>query len=174
MSEEKVIRINKVLRELNISLERAVDYLKDKGIVVESNPNTKISEAEFNILQNQFAGDKGNKEASKEVGEEKRKEKEALRIEREKEIEDKRKHDEERLKSQEVIKAKGNIAGPVHIGNIDLSPKKAVVAPAPTPAPVVEKTETPVAKIPQEKPILKEVAQKETIQEKVVSDKKRG
>ena len=32
MSEERVIRINKVLRELNISLERAVDYLKDKGI----------------------------------------------------------------------------------------------------------------------------------------------
>ena len=75
MSEERVIRINKVLRELNISLERAVDYLKDKGIAIESNPNAKISEAEFGILQNQFAGDKGNKEASKEVGEEKRKEK---------------------------------------------------------------------------------------------------
>ncbi len=28
MSEERIIRINKVLRELNISLERAVDYLK--------------------------------------------------------------------------------------------------------------------------------------------------
>ena len=86
MSDERVIRINKVLRELNISLERAVDYLKDKGISIESNPNAKISDAEFSILQNQFAGDKGNKEASKEVGEEKRKEKEALRIEREKEL----------------------------------------------------------------------------------------
>ena len=181
MSEEKVIRINKVLRELNISLERAVDYLKDKGIVVESNPNTKISEAEFNILQNQFAGDKGNKEASKEVGEEKRKEKEALRIEREKEIEDKRKHDEERIKSQEVIKAKGNLSGPVHVGKIDLNPKKAVVT-SPPPSTVVEKVETQVAKIPQEKPIQKEAAQKElveketvqkeTVQEKAVTDKK--
>jgi translation initiation factor IF-2 len=186
MSEEKVIRINKVLRELNISLERAVDYLKDKGVVVESNPNTKISEAEFNILQNQFAGDKGNKEASKEVGEEKRKEKEALRIEREKEIEDKRKHDEERLKNQEVIKAKGNLSGPVHVGNIDLNPKKVVATPPPA-APVVEKTETPVAKIPQEKPlqnepvqkepvqkevVQKEVIEKEPIQEKVIVDKK--
>ena len=139
MSEEKVIRINKVLREFNISLERAVDYLKDKGISVDSNPNTKISEIEYNILQNQFAGDKGNKEASKEVGEEKRKEKEALRIEREKEIEDKRKHDEERLKSQEVIKAKGNISGPVLVGKIDLNPKKAVVTPPPTSEPIFEK-----------------------------------
>ena len=181
MSEEKVIRINKVLRELNISLERAVDYLKDKGIAIEANPNTKISDAEFNILQNQFAGDKGNKEASKEVGEEKRKEKEALRVEREKEIEDKRKHDEERLKSQEVIKAKGNLTGPVHVGNIDLNPKKAVVTPPPAP-PVVEKVETPAATIPLEKPIQKEpiqkepvqkeAIQKEPVQEKVVADKK--
>ncbi|WP_310559517.1 translation initiation factor IF-2 [Flavobacterium sp.] len=175
MSEEKVIRINKVLRELNISLERAVDYLKDKGIVVESNPNTKISEAEFNILQNQFAGDKGNKEASKEVGEEKRKEKEALRIEREKEIEDKRKHDEERLKNQEVIKAKGTISGPVHIGNIDLNPKKTATTPLPTSEPSVEKIETPVAKISEEKPNLKEATKKdslpkEPLSEKIISD----
>lgn len=169
MSEEKVIRINKVLRELNISLERAVDYLKDKGIVVESNPNTKISEAEFNILQNQFAGDKGNKEASKEVGEEKRKEKEALRIEREKEIEDKRKLDEERLKNQEVIKAKGNITGPVHIGKIDLNPKKSVATPSPK---IVEKTEIPVTKIPQKKPAQEEIVPKKPVQEKIVSDKK--
>ena len=75
MSEDRIIRINKVLRELNISLERAVDYLKDKGIAIDANPNAKISEKEFSILQNQFAGDKGNKEASKEVSEEKRKEK---------------------------------------------------------------------------------------------------
>lgn len=91
MSEERNIRINKVLRELNISLERAVDHLKDKGISIESNPNAKISDKEFDILQSQFAGDKGNKEASKGVSEEIKKEKEALRLEREKEIEEKRK-----------------------------------------------------------------------------------
>jgi translation initiation factor IF-2 len=125
MSEDRIIRINKVLRELNISLERAVDYLKDKGIAIDSNPNAKISEKEFTILQNQFAGDKGNKEASKEVTEEKRKEKEALRIEREKEIEDKRKLDEERQKQQqEVIKARGTVSGPKQVGTLDLNPKK--------------------------------------------------
>ena len=121
MSEERVIRINKVLRELNISLERAVDYLKDKGIAIDANPNAKISEREFGILQSQFAGDKGNKEASKEVSEEKRKEKEALRIQREQEIEDKRKQEEQR---QEVIKAKAIVTGPVQVGKIELNPKK--------------------------------------------------
>ncbi len=138
MSEDRIIRINKVLRELNISLERAVDYLKDKGIAIDANPNAKISEKEFSILQNQFAGDKGNKEASKEVSEEKRKEKEALRIEREKEIEDKRKFDEERQKQQqEVIKARGTVSGPKQVGVLDLNPKKEEPA-APKAAPVSE------------------------------------
>ena len=150
MSEEKVIRINKVLRELNISLERAVDYLKDKGIVIESNPNTKISDDVYHVLCGQFAGDKGNKEASKEVGEEKRKEKEALRIEREKEIEDKRKQDEERLKSQEVIKARATVSEPVHVGSIDLNPKKT------TPVPSAEKP------LPKETLKGKEVSEKKS------------
>ena len=158
MSEEKVIRINKVLRELNISLERAVDYLKDKGIVVESNPNTKISDDVYHVLCGQFAGDKGNKEASKEVGEEKRKEKEALRVEREKEIEDKRKQDDERLKSQEVIKARATVTGPVHVGSIDLNPKKTVS----TPSVDFEKKE-----VSAEKPL-----PKGSLKEKAVSDKK--
>ncbi|WP_310555727.1 translation initiation factor IF-2 [Flavobacterium sp.] len=124
---EGTIRINKVLREFNISLERAVDYLKDKGHVIESNPNTKISDEVYNVLSNQFAGDKGNKDASKEVGEEKRKEKEALRVEREYEIEEKRKVDEERQR-QEVIRAKAtNVTGPKQVGMIDLSPKPAAI-----------------------------------------------
>ncbi len=149
MSEERVIRINKVLREFNISLERAVDYLNDKGIAIDANPNAKISDVEYGILQKQFAGDKGNKEASKEVSEEKRKEKEALRLEREREIEEKRKHDEEKVRQQEVIKAKATLTGPKTVGSIDLEKKKPdpVEAPAAaTPAP-----EEPAAK-PESKP----------------------
>ena len=122
------IRINKVLRELNISLERAVDYLKDKGIVIEASPNTKVSDDVYSILCGQFAGDKGNKEASKGVSEEIRKEKEALRIEREKEIEVKRKLDEERQQQQELIKAKAVVTGPKQVGKIELEPKAPIQA----------------------------------------------
>lgn len=123
MSEERTIRINKVLREFNISLDRAVDFLKEKGIGIDSNPNAKISDKEYSILQGQFAGDKGNKEASMELGEEKRKEKEALRLEREREIEDKKRQDEERQR-QEVIRAKASVTGPKQVGTIDLNPQK--------------------------------------------------
>lgn len=52
---EKNIRINKVLRELNISLERAIDFFKEKGIVVESSPNAKINQKEYEILAYEFS-----------------------------------------------------------------------------------------------------------------------
>ncbi|MHC0440162.1 translation initiation factor IF-2 [Flavobacterium sp. 3-210] len=173
MSEERVIRINKVLRELNISLERAVDYLKDKGIAIDANPNAKISDSEFNILQSQFAGDKGNKEASKEVGEEKRKEKEALRVEREKEIEDKRRQDEERQKQQEIIKARAVVSGPVQVGKIDLNPKKPTVS---TPVEEPVKASEPKAVVTPaqpEKPVEKEIVQPEQAVAPVVSEEKK-
>lgn len=143
MSEERVIRINKVLRELNISLDRAVDYLKDKGHNIDASPNAKISNEEYNALFNQFSADKGKKAASLEVSEEKRKEKEALRIERE--AEEKRKADEEKQR-QEVIKAKASLSGPVAVGKIDLNPKKADT-PSDTPAAKQEpvKQEAPAA-----------------------------
>jgi translation initiation factor IF-2 len=161
MSEERVIRINKVLREFNISLERAVDYLKDKGIAIDANPNAKISDSEFNILQNQFAGDKGKKEASIEVSEEKRKEKEALRLERDKEIEDKRKIDEERQKQNEVIKAKANVVGLKKVGSIDLNPKKTV----PVEKPVVRELEVVAPASVVEKPKSEPVVEKQEVKE---------
>jgi translation initiation factor IF-2 len=133
MSEERAIRINKVLRELNISLDRAVEFLKDKGHTIEASPNAKISGEEYNALYGQFSADKGNKAASLEVSEEKRKEKEALRIEREREIEEKRKQEEDRQR-QEVIKARATLSGPVSVGKIDLNAKKAEPAPDVVPA----------------------------------------
>ena len=123
MSEERVIRISKVLKEFNISLDRAVDTLKEKGHTIEHSPNAKVSQLEFDVLCNIFSADKGNKVASKEVGEEKKKEKEALKREIEKELEVKRIAEEERQK-QEIIKAKTAVIAPVSLGKIDLNPKK--------------------------------------------------
>ena len=153
------IRINKVLRELNISLERAVDYLKDKGITIEASPNTKVSDDVYNILCGQFAGDKGNKEASKGVSEEIKKEKEALRVEREKEIEDKRKLDEARIQQQELIKARTVVAAPKQVGKIDLAPKTTSSPAVQAPKPIQETNQ-----IQEAKPIVankKETASKE-------------
>jgi len=84
-------RLNKVLRELNISIDRAVDFLESKGIEIEKRPTTKISEEVYQVLSDEFQTDATKKMASQEVSEAKLKEKEALREQREKELEEKQK-----------------------------------------------------------------------------------
>ena len=84
------LRLNKILRELNISLDRAVEHLSKKGFEIEARPTTKISDEVYKVLLDEFQTDKSKKVASREVGEEKRKEKEALRIALEQEQEEKR------------------------------------------------------------------------------------
>ena len=64
MSDTELIRINKVLKELNIGLDNAVDYLSTKGIVIERNPNVKINTEAYQILLGQFSFDKKLKEES--------------------------------------------------------------------------------------------------------------
>lgn len=118
MAEGKTIRINKVLREFNISLDRAVEFLGSKGYVVEARPTTKISDEEYQVLLTEFQTDKSKKVEAKEVGEEKRKEKEELRQEFEKEPEVKPEP------VQEVVKAEAKLSGPKMLGKIDLEPKK--------------------------------------------------
>src|SRR5690606_34881212 len=128
MSEKKPTRLNVILREFNISVDRAVEYMKEKRNEIESSPNTKIPGDVYSILFNEFASDKDRKEASIEVGEEKRKEKEALKLEREKEEQQKKL--EEEAKKLEVIRAKATIAGPKRVGSIDLdNPKKEIEEP---------------------------------------------
>ncbi len=118
MAEGKTIRINKVLREFNISLDRAVEFLGAKGYVVEARPTTKISDEEYQILLAEFQTDKSKKVEAKEVGEEKRKEKEELRQEFEKE------HEEKDVAHSEIVKAESKLSGPKMLGKIDLEPKK--------------------------------------------------
>jgi hypothetical protein len=50
MNSEKIIRINKVLRELNISLERGIAILKSGGFEIEASPNAKISGEQYQFL----------------------------------------------------------------------------------------------------------------------------
>ncbi len=61
------IRLSKVLKELNISIDRAVDFLEAKGKTVEKNPNSKIDLPTYDILVNEFRSDAKQKQASGEV-----------------------------------------------------------------------------------------------------------
>ena len=124
MAEAKTTRLNKVLREFNISLDRAVEYLTSKGYEIDARPTTKISGEIYEVLSDEFQTDKSKKVASKEVGEERKKEKEELR----KEIEEKRKAEE--VKKEEVSTSRAKLAGPKTVGKIDLDKKPGAQTPA--------------------------------------------
>jgi translation initiation factor IF-2 len=169
MSEGKTTRLNKVLRDLNISLDRAVEYLADKGHEIESRPTTKISGEVYQVLLDGFQTDASKKAASKEVGVEKRKEKEAIRAALEAKQEEKRAED---AKKEEVLKAKAQKLEVKTVGKIDIdnlgkrAPKKEVVVTPEIPEvaaiPEVKAVEAPkdVAKAPVAKaPVVKEAAE---------------
>ena len=117
MAEFSTIRLNVVLRELNISLDRAVEFLAQQNIEIEGRPTSKISKDIYQILLDEFETDKSKKDASHEISEVKRKEKESLRILQEKKEQERL---EQLQKRQEIIKAKALITKPVTKGKIDL------------------------------------------------------
>ena len=161
MAEAKTMRLNKVLREFNISLDRAVEFLNSKGHDIEARPTTKISPEVYQVLSDEFETDKSKKVESKEVGEEKRKEKEELRLAREKEQEEKRKAEEkketERRKDEETVSSRAKLAGPKKVGKIDLDKKpekkaeKEEEKPAPAQPEQPEEAKKPEAEKPEAK-----------------------
>ncbi len=169
MAEVKNMRLNKVLRELNISLDRAVDFLKEKGYDVEARPTAKISAEVYEVLSDQFQTDANKKVASKEAAQEKQKEKEAIRQAREEEIEEKR---QDRAPEKEVIRAKTNLQGPKQVGKIDLD-RAGKPAEAPKPEKVEKVEEKPVEEAkPVEKPKAEEPVAKKEEPAKPVEEKK--
>ena len=124
MSETRTMRLNKVLRELNISLDRAVEYLAKNNYQIEARPTTKISNEIYEVLKDGFETDANKKAASKEVSEEKRKEKEAIRLELEAKIEKRRIEEEEK---EEVLKAKAEKLAIKKVGKIDIATQKPFV-----------------------------------------------
>lgn len=165
MSEQPSIRLNKVLRELNISLDRVVEFLAQKNIEVEARPTTKITSEVYNVLLDEFETDKSKKDASHEVGEVKRKEKENLRIIQEQK-------EQERLDliaKKEALKTnRVALEKPKSLGKIDLEAlkKPAVVKPKEEVAPVEPEPEVAPEVAPEAVEVVEPVAEPVVQEEK--------
>lgn len=48
------IRLNKVTRDLNVGITTAVEFLQKKGFAVEANPNTRITDEQYELLEKEF------------------------------------------------------------------------------------------------------------------------
>ena len=140
------IRLNKAVKEFNISMTRLVEFLQSKGIVVESNPNAQLEESAYSALEAEFAKDGEQRKASHEVV--------MIKVPEEKlEIEPSK---------PEVIRAKTSLRPETKIlGKIDLDPKKPEVPAAKEPEPEVKEepvvAPTPVTPEKQEFKVLDKI-----------------
>ena len=56
------IKLTKVVKDLNVGLSTAVEFLHKKGFSdVEVNPNARISEEQYDLLNKEFNKDKSQK-----------------------------------------------------------------------------------------------------------------
>ena len=124
MTDKPSVRINKVLRELNISLDRVTEFLTKKKINIDIRPTSKITNEVYQILLDEFEGDKSDRVASDEISEVKRKEKEEkenLRIAAE---ENNPFQKEKFAETEKIDFFRSPINKPKMVGKIDLDKKE--------------------------------------------------
>ncbi len=139
------VRLNKVLSELNIGLQTAVDFLKNKKelgeVKEEMTTNTKISDEQYQALVGAFSGDKAVKTQAEMIFAKKAKEKKADKAE------EKITKGEELLEQRQQFKPLGKI----DLDNIGKKSKTDESEPAPVAAAVSQTTEPPVVEVQEEK-----------------------
>ena len=160
------IRLSKVLKELNIGKDRAIQTLTAKGFVVEDNPNTKISDEQYHILLGEFEQDRSRKEKSEQVSLSVREEKETLRAEKEA-----IKHKDEVAAPAPAVEPEKPVAAPEPEPVVEVPAPAPTPAPEPTPEPTPAPVEEPVA-APAKEPVSKEEVAPETAPAKEPEAKK--
>ncbi len=129
------VRLNKVVRDLNVGIETIVGFLQKKGFEVEASPNTKIDDEQYDMLVKEFSTDKNLKKESDNISLERHKRPAPVE------------------KTAHVSVATPEPAKPRILRHIDLDAKPSRT----TEAPAVEKN-TPVEKPRKEEPVIKKEA----------------
>ena len=145
------IRLNKATKECNVGLQTAVEFLQKKGYKdVEANPNTKITEEQYEVLLQEFNKDKGLRKEADQLLQQQAQKKEQREV----------KHIEIKVEAPTINK-------PKVLGKIDLNaPKHPAILPDTKP----EKEEAPKAEAKQEN-VVAEAPKAEKV-EVVVEEKK--
>ena len=136
-------KINKVAKSLNVGVKTAVEYLRNKGVEVDDNPNARIDDKAVELLCREYSHEKDIKGlVDKLTGKRKEEPAAPAPVQVEKKTEPVK---EESVQKTEVTP----VAGPVIIGRVNLDKNGNVLKDAPeekpAPAPVeVKKEEKPV------------------------------
>ena len=147
------IRLNKVIRELNIGLQTAVEFLQKKSDLgeVENNPNFKLNDEQYSALVEEFKSDKEVRNQAAKIFPKKSKEK--------------KRTEPESHRAETLLEANRQQVKP--LGKIDLNnvgrttkqeaaaepEKKVVSSQAPTEKPKAQTTVTPTPQVSKEKDV---------------------
>ena len=135
-------KLNKIAKELNVSVPTIIDFLRKKNITVDENPNTRIEDNVADMLTAAFASDKNLKNRSAQIDEERKETRQQQRAAEQKPAQPAAQ--EPRLTT---------VQKPRILGKINLDAKGNPVAPKPAPAPAPEKKQETAAPAPvQAKP----------------------
>ena len=149
------IKISKAVKDLNIGMQTARDFLKKNEIEVDDNINARISDEAYNLLIQKFKPAMQQKKAAEQIIHDRKEEKAAQAAE-------KKRREAEESKTVEVA-----IQKPKVLGKIELDAKGNPVAPKPAApeAPKAEEVKMEEKKAEEQKPapaeLPKEVAKPE-------------
>ena len=146
------IRLNKATKECNVGLQTAVEFLQKKGFKdIEANPNTKITDEQYEMLLNEFNRDKGLRKQAAELSKQQRHHKEQ--------------RDQKRSETHIELTT---VQKPKFLGKIDLNaPRPAVPAKEPAPAETIQPAKEAEART--EKPAVQEEKKTEEVKKPVAA-----
>ncbi len=143
---------------MNVGITTAVEFLQKKGFVVEANPNTKITDEQFELLKKEFSTDKDLKiKSEKFLQERQTKERKASVAIEGYETQDETKPKVEEIKTvvPEDVRPKFKQVGKIDLDNlgkktvVEKEPEKTVEQPAVQPETVAPVEETKPQAVPE-------------------------
>ncbi len=145
------IKISKAVKDLNIGMQTARDFLKKNEIEVDDNINARISDEAYNLLIQKFKPAMQQKKAAEQIIHDRKEEKAAQAAE-------KKRREAEESKTVEVA-----IQKPKVLGKIELDAKGNPVAPKPAApeAPKAEEVKMEEKKAEEQKPTQAELPKEE-------------
>ena len=177
------IRLNKALRELNIGLQTAVEFLEKRKELgeVKSEPSFKLNDEQYNALLEAFKQDADVRNKAELMSHKKQQDKKQAAEEKKQAAEDKKQTAEAQPKTKSQT---FNVIGKIDLDSLNKKPK----SPAPAATPASDNTESKTAAVSQkpeekkaepkveapkeEKPVAKEAPKAEKPVAALVAEKK--
>ena len=145
------IRLNKALRELNIGLQTAVEFLEKRKELgeVKSEPSFKLNDEQYNALLEAFKQDADVRNKAELMSHKKQQDKKQAAEEKKQAAEDKKQAAEDKKQTAEAQpKTKSqtfNVIGKIDLDSLNKKPK----SPAPAATPASDNTESKTAAVSQ-------------------------